>query len=267
MTRVATAIALSLMLPLAAGARGDEAQLSPEQLETVVPELILEDATLQQAIETLAAKTRANIVIDWQQLQALGLGRDRKLRLRLYDLPLRKMLDVVMAAYCDRERMGGYICEDGQVIRITAVDPETRREIQPTLVYDVRDFTDRFIAKNAPAPEFPASFPRPGVASPTTLPYWSTRGAMVGNGPAHLTPMEAIDYLVKVIEEVVSPLSWRDDGGTAGAIREMQGILIVTQTPAAHRDVQRVLKNLRKFREALDRGAAPTTQPVNLLEL
>ncbi len=47
--------------------------------------------------------------------------------------------------------------------------------------------------------------------------------------------------------------SWREGGGSVGSIMEWNGILVVTQTREAQRDVSRLLNGLRR---------RPATRPV-----
>jgi len=58
------------------------------------------------------------------------------------------------------------------------------------------------------------------------------------------------DDLVKLIESNVAPDSWRDQGGTIGAIQQLQGNgeLVITQTPENHDKVQDLLDKLREQR-------------------
>ena len=113
-----------------------------------------------------------------------------------------------------------------------------------------------------------ASFPGQGVVAETLnlyrLPGYQTGGSIhiVANNQLGFTttPEDSrssiyasdlargfsdIEALVKIIEDTVDPNSWRDNGGPVGTIKEFDSVLIVYQTPANHRLLQRVLKNLR----------------------
>jgi len=62
------------------------------------------------------------------------------------------------------------------------------------------------------------------------------------------TRQEMIDEITRLITETVSPESWRDAGGTTGSVRELQGQLIVTQTPENQRSLVNLLQQLRETR-------------------
>ena len=62
------------------------------------------------------------------------------------------------------------------------------------------------------------------------------------------TREELIEEITTLIPETVAPDSWRDNGGTVGSIRELQGQLIVTQTPENQRQLVNLLEQLRETR-------------------
>src|SRR5206468_9336763 len=69
-----------------------------------------------------------------------------------------------------------------------------------------------------------------------------------GNAEKTLTRQELVDQIVKLSEETVDPNSWRDNGGQVGAIKELSGQLIVTQTADNQRQLINLLEQLRETR-------------------
>jgi hypothetical protein len=57
---------------------------------------------------------------------------------------------------------------------------------------------------------------------------------------------EGIDGLIKLIQDFVDPPSWRDAGGSVGAVRQFGSLLIVTQTEENHRQIQSLIDGIRK---------------------
>jgi hypothetical protein len=57
---------------------------------------------------------------------------------------------------------------------------------------------------------------------------------------------ERVDQLIKLILDTVNIDTWRDNGGTIGAIREISGLLVVTQTADAHKQIETLLGQLRE---------------------
>lgn len=232
-----------------------------EKLEMKV-NLVLEDATLGQAVNQLQDQTKANITVDWATLQAADIARNRKLTLRFTGLELSQALNILMVAFGNREVILRYSTH-ADVIRISTSDRLSLGTF--TYIYDIRDFQDRLLQPNVvPPPPPPSTSPSGGGlfgnwADPAT----HTPGNITVVN--HYTRQECIDMLIKTMEDNIDTDSWRDQGGATGSVRELDGMLIVTQTPENQLLIQRMLKNLRKIRAAIDRGEKPTTRPVDLL--
>jgi hypothetical protein len=81
-----------------------------------------------------------------------------------------------------------------------------------------------------------------------TPPGGGVPGGLFGNAaPAPAAaPTRWVDRLMRHLTEVVSPDSWRDNGGSTGQIRELGGLLLVTQSWDNHRRVRELLDELRK---------------------
>jgi len=56
---------------------------------------------------------------------------------------------------------------------------------------------------------------------------------------------EIVDDLIKIIENLVHPDTWKDCGGTIGAISEHNGLLIVTTSADIHKELAKFLDRLR----------------------
>ena len=56
---------------------------------------------------------------------------------------------------------------------------------------------------------------------------------------------EMVESITRLIEDAVDTDSWKDNGGSTGAMRELAGRLIITQTPSAHRQIVNLLRTLR----------------------
>ena len=257
---------LSMAIPPA-----DKAEEDPEhiaKLDVEVKELVLENATLQEAVILLQEKTHANIIMDAKTLAEAGYPLDKKIRLRLYDLNVRKILEVLEKAYDENNLPLGLGVRDG-VIRIAPLLAISETERTPLLVYDVHDLVDRFLTPN----DVQAAELRPvgvgGPFSPGQPEAPSTTQRVNPGSPekvTNFTRQENIDMLIWLIQEYVDANSWRDNGGSLGAIRELGGLLIVNQLPENQKQVERVLRNLRKMRAAIDRGDPDRGKGIDLLK-
>jgi hypothetical protein len=59
------------------------------------------------------------------------------------------------------------------------------------------------------------------------------------------TAQQCMDAFLKFIQQSVDPTSWRDQGGQIGAIRGMNGQVIITQTPENHLAIAYLLNRER----------------------
>lgn len=107
----------------------------------------------------------------------------------------------------------------------------------PTRIYDLRDLlTQTPDFDNAPYLGIrPQNGPKPGAAPP--IPAVSV--VTVESLRSGRTP--TIDEIVKSIRSNIEPQSWARG---SGVISELGGSLVITQTPAAHEQIQRLLRNL-----------------------
>ncbi|HSI36816.1 MAG TPA: hypothetical protein VK986_24735 [Tepidisphaeraceae bacterium] len=67
------------------------------------------------------------------------------------------------------------------------------------------------------------------------------RPARRGDDPTQAERMEAV---IKALSEAVDPPSWRDNGGSIGAMRSLGTVLVINQTPANH---ERIAAALARF--------------------
>ena len=76
-------------------------------------------------------------------------------------------------------------------------------------------------------------------------------GAPFGNPegePERKDREELIEQIVTIIQEQVDPEGWRDLGGDTGSLQELNGNLIITNTPRNHRAIEGLLNQLRTIR-------------------
>ena len=64
-----------------------------------------------------------------------------------------------------------------------------------------------------------------------------------------------MEDLKRLVTEAVAPDSWRDAGGSVGAVHTSKHKLIVTQTPMNHRQIKEILRMLREEPQEAPRAA------------
>jgi hypothetical protein len=198
-------------------------------LDPIVPLVDFRATTLTKAIDALRDQTGVNIVVRWPALKATGIEPDAPVDLRVRNLPLQRVLELLgevsgaagasgvpLAARADR----------GVVILSTRDELENETAVR---IYDVRDLVESDMAMRSGV--------RSSAAAPTT-------------GPDQSTPedryIESLEELTYLIKDTTDPESWRDAGGTIGAIHDFNGLLVITQTPVNHERIRKLLDELRR---------------------
>lgn len=64
--------------------------------------------------------------------------------------------------------------------------------------------------------------------------------------PDEALPLVDISGITQLIMDTVQSDSWQDNGGSFGKIKSLSNVLIVTQTEAAHKEIQQLLNLLRR---------------------
>ena len=187
-----------------------------DKLGKVVPEVRLDGVTLEQAFDALRDLTRANIVVNWRQLEEAGVRRDAVVRLRLWDLPLSKVLDVLLSAVAEGEVELGFRAELG-VITVSTERGFAGEASYPLRVYDVRDLIDTAYA-------------------------YAMRRARVDDEP---TVQDVEIEFVELIQRRVNYQSWGFETGEPW-MACWAGRLLVEQTPEWHHEIERALAQLRE---------------------
>ena len=187
-----------------------------------------------------------NIAVDWEDLAGSGIDRDKPVSIKLNDVKLRTVLNVVLS------QVGGDVPLKFSVgeglIRVATKEKIDRDKY--ILVFDIRDLIvdiPHFV--NAPLLDLsggaPESFNESGGRGDLFAPRAGDREGSAGRGnPSE----ELVDEIMDTIRTVVEPESWRETGGGDGALRELNGQLIVYNTSEAHQQTRALLSQLREAR-------------------
>ena len=212
--------------------------------------------TISQVVNYMKTVTDVEIYADWKALDTIGIRPDDEVTLDLgrvsAEIALRRVLEQ-LGDHLDRPQFG---IEDGMVV-ITTEDALRRRMV--TLVYDIRDLLLE-VPYFANAPDFDLGTSingGPGANGGTfgTVETETDRSEVFGGGSGERDDAERrsrdqlVDEIVKIIQDVVDPeKGWYDTSGEGGKIQELNGNLIITNTPRNHRAIEGLLNQLRTIR-------------------
>jgi hypothetical protein len=212
---------------MGAAQAGDAVELV---LEKKLPEVKFDDRPFDEVVESLRGMTGANLFVNWRALAAAGIERKATVAIHVRDVSVREALRLIL------DDVGGGTVRlafkaGERVITISTVEDMQRETV--TRVYDIRDLIVEI-------PDFGPPQTAAALAATATRP--------ASHSAATLTHDDRVARVTSLVQETVDPESWRDAGGTVGAIRELGGQLIVTQTPENQEQVARVLETLREAR-------------------
>ena len=217
--------ASSLAAPASAPASQPAPQPAGPDLDPVMPLVEFRATSLEKAIDTLRDMSKVNIIVRWPTLKTAGIEPTSPVDLRVTNLPLQRVLELLgdMAgagnvSVAAREQRG---------VVILSTRDDLDSDATPRL-YDVRDLVESDIAIRSRVTISQAA------TMPTTQPTLEERYA------------ESLDQLKHVIGETIDPDSWREAGGTIGSMEDFNGMLIISQTPAAHARIKKLLDELRR---------------------
>lgn len=225
---VASLAALSLGAP-----RSSENAAARASLSRTLPEVRFANVALQDVFDFLRDVSGANLHVNWRALEAIGIGKDTTINVRLRSVSLRSVLNLVCAE--GGAGVGGaltFYIEDG-VIEITTRELADARMI--TIVYPVEDLV-MDIPDYDNAPDF--SLTSTVGSSRSGSNYGTANRASYQSrtqtaSDKSMTKTERGQQLVQLIIDTVRPDVWRENGGPA-AIRYFNGQLIVTAPRSVH---------------------------------
>ena len=247
-----------------------EDRAAQAQLERPLPELNFEGVAFSDVMDFLRDVSGANIFVNWKALETAGIDRTAPVTLKLRNIKFSKALTLILNNVGGGTVALGYTIDEG-VISISTQDELAKNTI--TRVYDIRDliinipdFTD---APNFDLNSISNQSQQQGGAggggvggggvgggggsgSQQGLFGGSYGGGSSGAGGNREGPgptrQELVDQITKLVTDTVQSDSWRDNGGNVGSLRELQGQLIVTQTPENQHSLMNLLEQLREQR-------------------
>jgi hypothetical protein len=195
-----------------------------------MPEAKLIDVPLVDAIQFLRDVSNVNVDVNWKALETVGVEKNALVNINLHDVTVAKVLDLSLAQAAPGDLLTWYV--DGNVVEVTTRQIADAKMI--TIVYDVTDLLQ-------PNPQFDPTINATGGTAQVTSGGGGggsssaiTSGGTTAN--ANMTQAQLAQNLIMLIEKLIRPEVWRDNGGTA-SMDFLNGNLIVT----APRSVQEAI--------------------------
>ncbi|MGC9259429.1 MAG: hypothetical protein ACP5I8_05020 [Phycisphaerae bacterium] len=221
-----------------------------------VPKIVVNQQPFSSVVHLLRRQTGANIVVNWNALANAGVQKNTPISLTLRDVPFKKVLSLVLQqAQGSGGTQLGYSISGG-VLTISTNDQLA--QVKTTRVFDIQDLLVQ--APNFTAPAFNlqnqssnsgvqiSSGSSGGANSSSSSNLFSGSTGQGSGQPAGKTRAQMVTEITQLIENTVARSSWIDNGGTVGSVREINGQLVITQTPGALEKIAGLLRQLRETR-------------------
>jgi hypothetical protein len=186
-----------------------------------LPSAKLDNVSLADTIDFLRDVAGVNVTVDWKALEALNISKSTEINLNLHDVSAGKVLSLVLSQAGPGDLLTYYIDQD--VIEVTTRAIADQKMI--TVVYYVMDLlqpndTFNYAIQNISGGSAQIAGSGGGGGSQVL----TSNGQNTSQGNTMATKAQA---LIKLIETVVRPEIWRDNGGPA-SMEYWNGNLIVT---------------------------------------
>jgi general secretion pathway protein D len=214
-------------------------------LESRKQPAVIENSTLEEALAFIKQIASVEMDVDWSSLENVGINKETPVSLTLSKVSAKVLLDKVLERASEDPTAGAaWTIKEGMIFIASKEDINRDRVLA---IYDIKDLLV-VIPDFEEAPEFNLqSVLQSGQGGGGQSPFQDQGGNQQEDEDA-LSPEELTDQLVEIIQKSVDSEGWEDNGGETGYIQRFQGNLIVTQTPANHREIRNLLSKLREQR-------------------
>ncbi len=237
-------------------------------MDTKVP-VDFNNNTLEQVVSYLQQVSGVDIYVDYKALGNAGIDRSTPVTLKLQDTSVATALERVLEQLGEGQDRPQWDVQDGV---LTVSSDEAMRKRTMLRVYDIRDLLMQVPTfDNAPKLDLDNALNQGqnsgggsgGGGGGGSGGFGGGGGGGSGGGSGssgsifgtsskdeapRLSRDELVQQIVQIIQENVDPEGWRDLGGDTGSLQELNGNLIITNTPNNHRSIEGLLAQLREIR-------------------
>ncbi len=209
----------------------------------------------ERVIDDLRQRFNLNIHVSWTQLEKIGVRRDERIEVKLNQIPLSTLLDIVLREVADPEFALNFIVSDG-ILRITSSD--LTREPTVLRTYDVTDLIESgyAIRRFANTPVLGLELTGREFIGGELRREGGGGGGLGGGGrgqifgdpedaPDRRSEMERIQEVIDLLMTSVEPDTWVDYGGETGSILAFESTLLIRHTLRVHQKIAELFQLVR----------------------
>lgn len=198
------------------------------------------DNTLRQALTFFGQFTGVDMDVNWDSLAEIGIDPETTVTLSLTRSNARTVLDRVLEKVSlDPITQADWAVLDG-MLQIASEEDIRKHTVLET--YDIRDLVFE-VPNYDEAPEIDLqSVLQSSQGGGGQSPFQQNQQQDIDRLPLE----ERIDQIKEIIFRNVDEESWPEGGGTTGAMYDLNGLLLVRNTPKNHREIRSLLSKLRE---------------------
>lgn len=226
-----------------------QTQALRDKLQSSLPQVQLQGVGFAEALDRLNREHGLNLNVRWNRIEPAGIDPKTPVDVSLQNISLARALDILLEQVAPPETPLAYTVSDG-VVTISTQDDLNRDTV--TRVYDISDL---LVAPTNPgrAPNVTLTEARSNTGFVSTMPgdgslFADETQAADSADVYENERRKTVERLLDLIRTTVQPGTWLADGGTVGAIRELNGQIIVTHTSQAHEQLLSLFDQLREQR-------------------
>jgi general secretion pathway protein D len=207
--------------------------------------LDLTDNRFEDVLKFVSQVTQLPIDPDWESLANVGVNKDSEVTLKLQTkVTVASALDRILQKVSkDQSARAGWAVNDGV---ITVASEEALRKHKVLVIYNIQDLLFQ-IPNYRQVPQIDLnSVLQSNQGGGGGSPFNNTNDTQQQDDPA--VRQRRIQQILDIIEANVDPEGWQDKGGDTGTQQELNGSLIITNTPRNHREIVGLLSKLREIR-------------------
>lgn len=201
-----------------------------------------QDHRFEDVLTFFQAITRLDMDVDWESLNSIGVTKDSLVTLKLTKVSAEDLLTrVLRRVSTDQFSLANWWVENGV---LTIASDEALRKNRSLVIYNIQDLLFD-IPNYLEVPQIDLqSVLQQGQGGGQT-PFNDAQDQDDADRP---TREEKIRQIVDILQQNVDFEGWRDNGGETGTLQELNGSLIITNTPRNHREIVGLLSKLREIR-------------------
>lgn len=210
---------------------------------------------LDRVIDDWRDRFELNIHVSWGYLEKVGVRRDDRIEIKLKQVPIETVMDIVLREASGSADLVKYIVSSGILMISTEA---VVREPRVLRTYDVTDLIESGYAlrrfANTPVlglkltgREFVGGEAKRKGKSKGGGGSFGGGGGRGGifSDPSRHSEMELMGQIIDLITSIVEPDSWVDNGGDKGSIRAYESTLLIRHTIRAQQQVADLLSIIR----------------------